>query len=716
MIMTGMTPATTSPTVALLTATAVAAAGIAYWSSASNTSAVGALILEILRVTGTIEENESNDKKCINSSNDEEKEKADNNLNNAFASWLDKEDKENNNFPRPWNNNGGKNKNKDEDLTDTHWMSETIRNALLSTAMAALSAAVYETATARTVLIEDESSASEVSTTSSSAETEMIQETMLSPISQLMDAEKETLCETAFHRSFRSLQKATEAMIRREPDIREDFFNGVFVDEEMNDQREEDKKMERRLRSLSLSSASSSSTYWSVSTGSYAGNRDDRLVEEEEEVERLLTYLRFVELAKEEALASSLYRSSKDKTNHTTGHIRRRSGEPLFPIFDGYELLRSATMEIQDATDSRRAKVGYTAAVHRGRKELVIAVHYDGLPLSSSTIDDRNRIKTILMSSLFLQQEEHSATITAASPSSSFLLLDQAVKSLFEEILLRYLHTNTGEEPSFLSSGYSLVLCGHSLGAALACKLGDMLTQRNRDTVSKFFEVRVYAFGPPPCLPSRQGFGQDGGNPAGEYSYITSVVNNHDCVPRWTESNLVGLRMSLRWTMDRKRRHFQKYNNRYNRSRPSTNNPVTVDKTTPVRRRPPRIPAFSMSSKDWNTFWKSNQEPNNNAFLPQQGDIIDEVGPKFIVPGKVVSVWNHSQDPTIIGAKVHLPGTKHRHPSSSNCHAQLLQHQHKGNRDVLGRLWVVEGMFSDHTIEAYRSNLELLLGQLANTI
>lgn len=712
-----MTPATTSPTVALVTATAVAAAGIAYWSSASNTSAVGALILEIMRVTGTIEESETSDKKSVDNTNDEEKEKSDNS-NNAFVSWLDKEEKENINFPRPWNN-GGKKKNKDEDLTDPQWMSETIRNALLSTAMAALSAAVIETATARTVLIENESSASGVSTISSSAETEIIQETILSPISQLMDDEKETLCETAFRRSFRSLQKATEAMIRRKPHIREDFFNGVFVDEEMNDQREEDKKMERRLRSLSLSSVSSSSSYWSVSTGSYVGNRDDRLVEEEEEVERLLTYLRFVELAKEEALTSALSGSSKEKTNHTTGHIRRRSGEPLFPIFDGYELLRSATMETQDATDSRRAKVGYTAAVHQGRKELVIAVHYDGLPLSSSTIDNRNQIKTILMSSLFLQQEEHSATITAASPSSSFLLLDQAVTSLSEEILLRYLHTNnTREEPSFLSSGYSLVLCGHSLGAALACKLGDVLTQRNRATVSKSFQVRVCAFGPPPCLPSRQRFGQDGSNFGGEYSYITSVVNNHDCVPRWTESNLVGLRMSLRWTMDRKRRHFQKYNNRYNRYRPSTNNPVTAaaDKTTPARRRPPRIPAFSMSSRDWNTFWKSNHEPNNNAFLPQQGDIIDEVGPKFIVPGKVVSVWNHSQDPTIIGAKVHLPETKHRHPSSSNCHAQLLQHHHKGNCDVLGRLWVAEGMFSDHTIEAYRSNLELLLGQLANTI
>lgn len=715
-----MAPATTSPTIALLTATAVAAAGIAYWSSASNTTAFGALVLEILRVTGTIEENEKNDKKSSNSnsnnnsnsnsnsniSNDEEEDKTDK-LNNAFVSWLDKEEKENN-FPHPWNNIG---KKKDKDLTDPHWMSETIRNALLSTAMAAISAAVTETATARTVM-EDESSAL---STSSSAETEIIQETMLSPISQLMDDEIETICETAFRRSFRSLQKATEAMIRKEPAIREDFFNGVFVDEE-NDQREEEKKQERRLRSLSLSSASSSSSYWSVitsSTGSHEVNRDDRLVEEEEEVERLLTYLRFVELAKEEALSSSLSGSSKDYPNRTTRHIRRRS-EQLFPDVDGYELLRSTTMEIQDATDSRRAKLGYTAAVHRGRKELVIAVHYDGLPLSSSTIDDRNRIKTILMSSLFLQQEEHSAIIMAASPSSSFLLLDQAVKSLYEEILLRYLHTNTGEvnevSPSFLSFGYSLVLCGHSLGAALACKLGDMLTHRNRDTVSKSIKVRVSAFGPPPCLPSRQRFGQDGGNPGGDYSYITSVVNNHDCVPRWTESNLVGLRMSLRWTMDQKRRHFQKYNNRYNRSRPSTHS-VTADKTSPVRRRPQRIPAFSVSSRDWNTFWKSNQEPNN-AFLPQ-GDI-DEVGPKYIVPGKVVSIWNHSQDPTIIGAKVHLPGTKHRHPSSSNCH-QLLHH-HRGNRDILGRLWVAEGMFSDHTIEAYRSNLELLLGQLANTI
>jgi len=706
-----MTSSTTSPTVALLSAAAVAAAGIAYWSSASNTTAFGILVSGILRVTGKLEERQNSDKKghnnnsTSNEDNNRDDENEGHDLNKAFVSWLDREENEHY-FSRPWNNGA---KSTDEELTDPHWMSEMIRNALLSTAMLAVSAAVTETVTAPS-LLED---ASSTLSTSSRADTQTIRDTMLSPISQLIDSEEETLCEKSFRRSFQALQKATEAMIQKEPAIREDFFNGVCVDGE-NNQREEEKKLGRR-RSLSVSSSSSSwtSSTMSSSVGSYEVHKDDCLVEEEEEVEKLLTYLRFVEMAKEEAsVSSSSSIPSKDYYGRTTGYLQR-GGERMIPDANGYELLRSATMTIQDATDTQRAKVGHMAAVHRDRKELVIAVHYDGSSLSSSTADDRKRMKNILMSSIFLQQQEHSATSRIPAPSSSFFLLDQAVKSLSEEILLRYLHTNTAEEKKgslpFLSSGYSLVLCGHSMGAALACRLGDTLTGRKEDTASEAIEVRVCAFGPPPCLPSQPNFCQDSGDSGGDYRYITSVVNNHDCVPRWTESNLVGLRTSLRWTMDRKKRHFHRYHNFYYQSHSSTD-PVTAAKAGVARQLPPQIPPFSVSPRDWSAFWKNHQELN--LLLPQED--IDDVGFKYIVPGKVVSIWNHSQDPMIIGAKVYLPGTRHRHPSSSDCH-QLSRH-HRNNHDVLGRLWVDEGMFSDHTIEAYRSNLELLLGQVANTI
>mmetsp|Transcript_970 Transcript_970/g.2275 ORF Transcript_970/g.2275 Transcript_970/m.2275 type:complete len:692 (-) Transcript_970:161-2236(-) len=685
---------TTSPTVVLLTAAAIVGVGIAYWSAESSSSTVGTF-LACLRSAGTLRriENSERAEKKKNGNNDERdnnrnKNKADD-WKQAFVSWLKREEKLS--FSRYRNHNF---RNKKKDLADPKWMSETIRTFL-------------RFPTGRTVVsgnkslipLEEEGSIKLLESASISS-----QKRVLSPVPPPKD-QGETENETTFRLSFRTLQKATEEMIQKEPAIREAFFNGVVVEEEIVHSDEENKLGGRR--SLSFSSCSST---WSM--GSYEVDEENSLVEEEEGVERLLTYLRFVDLAKESLSSSTLPEPSKSYLSQTAPSLQRQK-ELIIPDVDGYEHLHFKTMDISAPNYTQRAKMGYMAARHRDRKELLIAVHYDESLRSSSTIDDRNQIQGILMKSLSLQHQDNSETSMVSPPSSTFLLLDKAVKSLFEETLQRYLNSSTGqkseESSSILSSGYSLVLCGHSLGAALVCRLGDMLTQRNNEIDSNPIHVRVYAFGPPPCLPVGRTCCEDGRGGGKDYSYIVSVVNNHDCIPRWTESNLVGLKMSLTWTMDRKQRHFLRYHNRYNPSRSSAN---PNSESNSMRRHPPRIPPFSVSSMEWNTFWKSNQE-QNDAILAQGNDNAAE--PKYIVPGKVVLIWNHSKDPNIIGAKVHVSETKLRHPNSGKSY-KLVHHHQKESYGVLGRLWVDEGMFSDHTIDSYRSNLELLLGQVGNTI
>ena len=699
MMAVGMTATTASPTIAFLTAAAItAAAGLAYWSSVSNTTDFGILVIEILRFKGTRKQNQNDKMVGLHKTSNDEKKKSngnnrEDNFEEAFVSWLDREENEgDSSYINVTDENGS--------LTDPQWMSRTIWDALHLTAMPK---ADFKSANDRSFLEENLC----MSSKSSSVRDKCKQQTIFKNDEEIACNKA---CDVNFSRSFRALKNATKVMMEKEPAIREDFFNGVILDGE-HDQWEEETKHQRR-RSLSLCSSSS----WSVmssSVSSYEINEDDCLVEEEDEVERLLSYLHFVELAKE-----SLLTTSNVMHDHVNGYLPKIR-ERIVPDTGGYEILSSVTMESRAEPDIQKAKVSHTAALHRDRKELLIAIHYDGRTFPNSITGDRNKIQTILRSALLLQQQGQSP-VTQASPSDSFFLLDEIVKSLYEEILLRYVNTNIDDKSrtrfSFLSSGYSLVLCGHSIGAALACKLGEMLTNQNVDNISESFEVRVYAFGPPPCLPSRQTSRQnlclDGDFPVVEYPFITSVVNNHDCIPRWTESNLVGLRIRLNSLMDRKRRHFQRYHNRYNRRTASTN-PATTGKTTALRRSTLRVPPFTASSRDWRMFWKSDQEPND--FFSQ--GIIGDIHPRYIVPGKVVSIWNHSQDPTIIGAKVHSRGRKHVNPSSYDSH-HFLRHQRAGrkNHDVLGRLWIDEGMFSDHTIEAYRSNLELLLEQVGNTI
>lgn len=690
--MTTMT--TTSTTLALFTAAAtITGIGFAYWSFEWNTTNIGTILFQSLRSRGKRREkkNPNKQRKAQEESNKAEEMKR------AFLAWLDREENENR-ISRFVKNRISR---KEKDLTDPSWMSETIRSFLSPSPAKVVTRKLSISSVSSTL---GESSIGEM--TASSTDTEGTQSVESNELSPQPINQEEAKKQNEFRRSFRILQKTTAEMIQKEPIIREAFFNGIFVDDELEHSDEEQTTGRRRL-SLSSSSSGSLSSYFSA--GSHGVSKEDFLVEEEGEIERLLAYLRCVELAKEASISSSSSAPAKSYRQRTTEFIRRRRTH-IFPDTDGYEQLNAATVDIQGKDDeSRSATVEYVAAVHRHRRELVIALHYDESSTSFSSVNERDQIKGILMNSLILQHKgDNSGMNSVGSDSTSFCLFDQAVKSLHKDILLRYLTKNDGNENDQthfdFSSEYTLILCGHSLGAALACRIGDVFKHPGREKDSKSIPVRVYAFGPPPCLPTRQ----DGSEKENDYSYIVSIVNNHDCVPRWTESNLAGMKMSLRWTMDRKKRHFLQYHNQYKQARMHRDSMGTPKS---IRRPTPRIPPCRLSSGDLNTFWKTSQGSNDGIIFQRD----TKTDPKCIVPGKVVLMWNHSQDPTIIGAKVHVPEQRHLQPSNSYA-SMHRHHENRKNHDVLGRLWVEENMFSDHTIESYRSNLELLLGQVGNTI
>jgi hypothetical protein len=66
---------------------------------------------------------------------------------------------------------------------------------------------------------------------------------------------------------------------------------------------------------------------------------------------------------------------------------------------------------------------------------------------------------------------------------------------------------------------------------------------------------------------------------------------------------------------------------------------------------------------------------------------------QLFVPGRVVSIWNHTSDKSVVGGRAG-----------------------HGGMQVLRQIFVESDMVSDHGIISYRKNLEHLLEQAANTI
>jgi hypothetical protein len=91
-------------------------------------------------------------------------------------------------------------------------------------------------------------------------------------------------------------------------------------------------------------------------------------------------------------------------------------------------------------------------------------------------------------------------------------------------------------EHLFIPYGFRVVVCGHSLGAGVASLLGvlwkDHCCARQLD-----LNLHVYAFGPPPCLSRRICDAST--------SYISTIINNSDCIPRLSATSLQSLESVL---------------------------------------------------------------------------------------------------------------------------------------------------------------------------
>jgi pimeloyl-ACP methyl ester carboxylesterase len=82
-----------------------------------------------------------------------------------------------------------------------------------------------------------------------------------------------------------------------------------------------------------------------------------------------------------------------------------------------------------------------------------------------------------------------------------------------------------------IKKNYNCILCGHSLGAGVAALLGMLLRGRFPELESEYQHLRVYAFAPPPVLDYESSLAAS--------SYILSIVNNSDAIPRFSLANVL---------------------------------------------------------------------------------------------------------------------------------------------------------------------------------
>ena len=281
-----------TPATALFTAVATAAVAAGIWCWPSLTTTAGTLALEVFRSTTGRAGKQGNHNTNKNNNNNNNKQAL--GVAGAFARWLEEEEEEEDERKRAREGishcsdaRGG-----DGSLTDADWMGETIGKALLA--------------------LGPEPSPPPIPTACSSSPppSPLHRPRPVAPIPEGNEPNPPWGKDPS--RSLRSLRNAVEAMVAREPSVRENFFGGARETLALpvlatprsysSDELEDLIHQRTRGRSISVSSSASSVSLLSSSSSCSSSSwTDDSLVEDEREVERLLAYLKLVQLARDEA-------------------------------------------------------------------------------------------------------------------------------------------------------------------------------------------------------------------------------------------------------------------------------------------------------------------------------------------------------------------------------------------------------------------------------
>ena len=175
--------------------------------------------------------------------------------------------------------------------------------------------------------------------------------------------------------------------------------------------------------------------------------------------------------------------------------------------------------------------------------------------------------------------------------------------------------------------------------------------------------MKVYAFATPACCSYEASVECK--------EFLTSIVNNNDCVPRLSLMN-VRMMKKLLERVNEKLEEKGLSPNSFKAARALMKDLMVTDEN------------LLLTTDELTTFLDGEMNsPRSERFVEME----------LYVPGRVVNVWNHTKDPNIVGGKITT-----------------------GHSQVLRQIFVETNMISDHACDTYRTNLQHLLEQTANTI
>ncbi|KAG7371340.1 lipase class 3 [Nitzschia inconspicua] len=347
----------------------------------------------------------------------------------------------------------------------------------------------------------------------------------------------------------------------------------------------------------------------------------------EDEAEKLFRYFNFAAWSMENSFSTVLSPSKHAKDGRMSLQDQLKG--------TGYK-------PIQYVRANKSDVASHVLAVHYGKKEVVLSISFGHLASEKDSVVRSLESGVEPPTKLLSIRRDHCLPIYAREN----LLL--AAESLSDDTFHLVEHL-------FIPNGFRVILCGHSLGAGVAGLVGVLWKDfcRTRDL---FLDLQVYAFGPPPCL--SQSFCIE------TESYLTTVINNNDCLPRLSTNSLSSLETHL----------------------------ALVDT---------RLKMCSLSPRDMLTAKRNLSDIlklskmavlSPQDIMPHSGGLAGDEG-QLAVPGKILCVWNHIEDANIVSV------------SCPHVDSPLLKD-----------FFLDSSMMYDHTVDAYRANLELLAEQTANTI